>query len=508
KSFTITTKDADGKDVSANYPVGSGTVTIAGAHGTLTVNAGGSYSYKANPNTEGQDSFTFKITDADGDSTEQTIDVTVNKASGPVIGDTNGSLTVDEKGLTSTSDDSETSTWSAPKGYTITDVVTPVGTFGTASIVDGKLSYTLSDAIGHKGENGVTWAGADTVIVTLKDDFGNTFDVAVKVNVVDDVPTIDGMNLNPLVDANDAITGNLEGFHLGADVVGSKVEVTIDQKYSNGTGEHSSTTTITGTVDAEGNITWSKPGFTLDSNGSFTYTRPEHDAQDGNKDTYTITVKVTDGDGDSVRTCATVCSTVTNEVKVGTSGSDNLSGTEHNDLIIGDTQGDPIVVQGHDYNIAFIVDTSGSMSGQMDAAKKSLTAVFNELAKSANEPNSGTVNILLVGFSTGITQNVSVNLNDPGALDKLLKAVGTMTADGGTNYELGLKTAANWFTTQDHTIETKTYFITDGKPTYYQADSNAKLVDYYDWWVNDTSAKNIDLTSYTPGKEFISMLSG
>ncbi len=379
---------------------------------------------------------------------------------------------------------------------------------GSTITVDsaGKAIYVQGAVHTHTGSGADTKTGAESIIVSVKLGDDSIVDLPVNVDIVDDVPTISGMNLAALNDADSVIKGNLQNFHFGADVAGSKVEVTIDQKYSNGMGEHGSTTTITGTVDAKGNISWDKEGFTLNSDGSFTYTRPTHDAHDGNKDMYTIAVKVTDGDGDSVRTCATVCSTVTNKVQVGSSGPDDLSGTEHNDLIIGDTQGDPIVVQGHDYNIAFIVDTSGSMSGQMQAAMKSLTAVFNELVKSANEPNSGSVNILLVGFSTGITQNVSVNLNDAGALKKLLDAVGTMKADGGTNYELGLKTAANWFATQDHTIETKTYFITDGKPTYYQ-NSSTVLIDRPKT-KDDVTADKIDLSSYRPGQNHYETIDG
>ncbi|WP_291302705.1 VWA domain-containing protein, partial [Desulfovibrio sp. MES5] len=359
----------------------------------------------------------------------------------------------------------------------------------------------------HTEGHGETWVGKDTVSVILKDASGNTFEASVKVNVVDDVPTVSGINLNAPNDADPTINGKLEGLSFGADVVGSKVEVTIDQAHFNGSGHYSSTTIVTGTVGVDGKIEWSRPGFTLDpKNGSFTYTRPTHDAQDGNKDTYAITVKVTDGDGDVVGTSATVCSTVINKEQVGKPGSDDLKGTEHNDLIIGDQDGGPITVQGHDYNIAFIVDTSGSMSGQIQAARNSLTAVFNELAKSVHEPNSGTVNILLVGFSTGITQNVSVNLNDAGALKKLLDAVDQMKADGGTNYELGLKTAGNWFASQDNDGENKTYFITDGKPTYYQYSSTV-LIDR-PGTKDDVTADKIDLSHYGPGQNYYENIDG
>ena len=160
KSFTITTTK-DGETVTVDYPVGSGSVTVESDHGTLTVNADGSYSYKANPNTSGEDSFTFKITDADGDSAaEQTIDVKVTAATGPTIDENNGVITVNEAGLDDASDSSETAQWSAPEGYVIDSIKTD-GAHGTSTTTDGKLEYTLGDALQHKCEGQTeTWAGA------------------------------------------------------------------------------------------------------------------------------------------------------------------------------------------------------------------------------------------------------------------------------------------------------------------------------------------------------------
>ena len=190
KSFTITAENGESK----SYPLTGESVTVAGQYGTLTVNADGSYSYTAKPNVGGTDSFTFTITDADGDSRSESIDVTVTPAQGPVIDDTTGSLTVNEKGLDDASDESETTLWTAPDGYKVIGVVGENGgaQIGTATVTeDGKLEYTLNNAITHTGEGADTKAGADTVKVTVQDKNGNTFDVDVKVNVIDDVPIIE-----------------------------------------------------------------------------------------------------------------------------------------------------------------------------------------------------------------------------------------------------------------------------------------------------------------------------
>ncbi|CAK13117.1 immunoglobulin-like domain-containing protein [Pseudomonas entomophila] len=157
------------------------------------------------------------------------------------------------------------------------------------------------------------------------------------------------------------------------------------------------------------------------------------------------------------------------------SDSDNITGTDGNDVVVADVSG-LHVVPGQNYNLAFIVDTSGSMgSSGVDAAKKSLESVFKTLAASVKGDQSGTVNILLVDFATQVKSSVAVTLNDAG-LQTLLNALNNLRADGGTNYEDAFKTTANWFQNLKdggNTGSNQTFFITDGKPTYYQANENS-----------------------------------
>ncbi|MDH0649571.1 type I secretion C-terminal target domain-containing protein, partial [Pseudomonas sp. GD03867] len=154
------------------------------------------------------------------------------------------------------------------------------------------------------------------------------------------------------------------------------------------------------------------------------------------------------------------------------SDSDNITGTDGNDVVVSDVSG-LHVVPGQDYNLAFIVDTSGSMgTSGVDAAKKSMESVFKTLAASVKGDQSGTVNILLVDFATQVKSSVAVTLNDAG-LQQLLNALNSLKADGGTNYEDAFKTTANWFQslkTAGNTGNNQTFFITDGKPTYYQGN--------------------------------------
>ena len=154
------------------------------------------------------------------------------------------------------------------------------------------------------------------------------------------------------------------------------------------------------------------------------------------------------------------------------SDSDSITGTDGNDIIVSDVNG-LHVVPGQNYNIAFIVDTSGSMgSSGVSAAKSSLESVFKTLAASVKGAQSGAVNILLVDFATQVKSTVSVTLNDAG-LKTLLAALNNLSSGGGTNYEDAFKTTANWFEAlkaAGSTGSNQTFFITDGQPTYYQTN--------------------------------------
>nr|NLU59564.1 VWA domain-containing protein [Pseudomonas sp. BIGb0427] len=170
-----------------------------------------------------------------------------------------------------------------------------------------------------------------------------------------------------------------------------------------------------------------------------------------------------------------------------------------NDIVVADVNG-LHVVPGQDYNLAFIVDTSGSMKAAgVDAAQKSLQSVFDTLANSVKGAQSGTVNILLVDFSSQVNKSVSVNLSDAGSLQALKDALKAMCSDGGTNYEDAFKTTANWFQTlknAGNTGSNQTFFITDGQPTFHQANEQGNPQLANSGWTLDSFLQAIN---YKPG---------
>ncbi|MBE4091705.1 tandem-95 repeat protein [Vibrio parahaemolyticus] len=149
----------------------------------------------------------------------------------------------------------------------------------------------------------------------------------------------------------------------------------------------------------------------------------------------------------------------------GTHGDNNIVGSDDNDVIVGDVQGLQIV-EGQDYNIAFMLDTSGSMGYDVGRAVTELKTVLNTLIESASGPHSGKVNILLTTFSTESKQVLELDLSSDNAksqVESILDAI-VKRGDGNTNYEAGFQSALNWFDSADSGATNLSYFISDGRP--------------------------------------------
>ncbi|PKG78884.1 hypothetical protein CXF80_11500 [Shewanella sp. Actino-trap-3] len=203
---------------------------------------------------------------------------------------------------------------------------------------------------------------------------------------------------------------------------------------------------------------------------TFTYTVTD---QYGATDTATVTINIV-GEADPSSTYVSYN---------GNPGNDIIEGTQSNDIIISDQQGLQIVA-GENYNIAFILDTSGSMSDLIATAKTQLESVFNILADSATGSHSGVVNVLLTNFATGSNISVSMNMDDPDAVQTLVSQLKSLSANGWTNYEAGFDTAINWFsssTVQQNVGNNLSYFITDGTVNRSTIETDtAKILIGYD----------------------------
>ena len=214
--------------------------------------------------------------------------------------------------------------------------------------------------------------------------------------------------------------------------------------------------------DAEVDIT----GGTLfiNEDGSFTF---DHDGTEDAPTSFTYTLD----DGNGGTDTATVYFEVYSEETFGPEDDTTVETGNAHDVLIGDTTG---FGPGQNYNIAFIIDTSGSMGSAVDTARTQITNVLNQLISTIGQGNPGVVNILVIDFNTGAEILLNINLSNLDA-SIIQAALKDMNSDGWTNYEAAFNLATTWFTSglaSTNIGMNYTFFVTDGEPTKPGDDDN------------------------------------
>jgi len=186
--FAVTSDNAPANDATNT----DGTLVIEGEYGTLTLNADGSYTYEADPNSTNadvQDVFTYTVRDGDGDESTATLTIDVADVTGSPT-DTTGS--VDEAGLvdgTDASADSEIisgADLNLQDGWTVESSQSGTTSLGSWTVnTDGTFDYTLNSEADHSGT-----PPADSFEYTAVDQYGNTVTNTVTIGIVDDQPVI------------------------------------------------------------------------------------------------------------------------------------------------------------------------------------------------------------------------------------------------------------------------------------------------------------------------------
>ncbi|TWR58349.1 retention module-containing protein [Pseudomonas rhodesiae] len=230
----------------------------------------------------------------------------------------------------------------------------------------------------------------------------------------------------------------------------------------------------------------------------------------------TIDISVMDNEGSNSLSSSVATTTITVKPQVytpvteGGAAADtiDLGSSSANNIVVGDKGG--ITTPGSNYNIAFIVDTSGSIgSSAMTSIKTQLSGIFDTLIANAKMTGSGVVKVLLVDFDTKVESQVSVNLADQAAAKAALQAVLNNMASNPsdvTNYQDAFNAATNWFKSSDATsnagAKNLTYFITDGEPNVYNATyDNISLGYTSSWWgSNVTFDSKVNGSTYTLGQ--------
>jgi hypothetical protein len=224
------------------------------SHGSVVVNADGSFTYTPDADYHGPDSFTYTLTDADGDVSTATALLTVNPIDDLPVAVDDTFLTDEDSALTQTLAPNDTpsgdggNTWALATGPSHGSVVVNA---------DGSFTYT-PDADYH---------GPDSFTYTLTDADGDvsTATALLTVNPIDDLPV--AVDDTFLTDEDSALTGQ--------------------------------TLAPNDTPSGDGGNTWalatgpSHGSVVVNADGSFTYT-PDADYHGPDSFTYTLT----DADGD------------------------------------------------------------------------------------------------------------------------------------------------------------------------------------------------------------------
>ncbi|WP_284079644.1 VCBS domain-containing protein [Acinetobacter nosocomialis] len=177
--------------------------SITGDYGTLTLNANGSYSYKADPNkitANAQDVFTYTVRDADGDLKTSTLTINVQDVTANPL-TTVGSVRedgIDANGTQPAGTDASSSSniingdlnlqtgWTAQaKTGTTANGTYTVNSNGTYSF---NLTKATTDQVGVSETNSFTY--------TAVDQYGNTVTNTVTITIVDDKPKISENDAN------------------------------------------------------------------------------------------------------------------------------------------------------------------------------------------------------------------------------------------------------------------------------------------------------------------------
>ncbi|WP_182310219.1 retention module-containing protein [Aeromonas media] len=275
------------------------------------------------------------------------------------------------------------------------------------------------------------------------------------------------------------------------------LKIDVDLKDSDGS-ERFTDLTITGlppgatlsggTQDAYGN--WTVPASMLDQDGKLSL---QVELPLGSKN-FIITVKAGsqeyDMDGQPISQVESATADVGGMMTSANPNGDNtVAGGGGDDVVLGDIGGLKTTVEpGKNYNIALIVDTSGSMAYGLDGNKSPsqgqdrMTLTINALKMLANQlaNHDGMINVTLISFASSAISGDKFTFNNlnSGNLQSLIDAIEDLSANGGTNYQDAFIKATEWFktnpgSTSEGEFENLTYFLTDGDPTTYNGDKSS-----------------------------------
>ena len=172
---TVAANDSDPNGDPLTYAVSTGP-----AHGSLTLNADGTFTYLPMASYTGTDTFTYQVTDGQGGSATATVTVTVTNTPPTTVG-----VTPTQNGLDGATVTLNASTYfTDADGNTLTYSATGLPTGLSIDPVTGVISGTIAS-----GASGATGANGYSVIVTASDPAGASTTQTFTWNIANVAPT-------------------------------------------------------------------------------------------------------------------------------------------------------------------------------------------------------------------------------------------------------------------------------------------------------------------------------
>jgi VCBS repeat-containing protein len=287
------------------------------SHGTLTLNANGTFTYTPAADFNDTDTFTYKASDGSAQSNLATVTITVTPVSDPPTA-TNDTYTTNEDTPLTVPAPGVLGNDTDPDGDPLTAVLGTGPGHGTLTLnADGSLAYTPAanyngpDTFTYRASDGTTTSGLATVTLTI--------------TAVNDPPTVT-VAAGGTCGTND---------HSGT------INLTVSDVESAAT-----TLTLSASSDNKTLV----PNGNLVLAGSGAARTMTVNAVDGRSGTATLTVTVSDGQDPG---------TVTVTVTVGGSGKDNLTGGTGADLLLAQSNNDTLT--GGDGNDLLCGDSGGDI---------------------------------------------------------------------------------------------------------------------------------------------------
>ena len=274
--------DAEGDSLTAALVAGP-------AHGTVTFNADGSFTYTPTTNYNGSDSFTYKANDDSLDSNVATVSLTVTPVNDPPTAAADAystkedtTLSINAPGVLANDTDID--------GDTLSAILVSGPVHGTVALnANGSLSYTPA----------ANWSGTDSFTYKVNDGTAdsNAATVTITVASVNDPPTTTG--IPPVTVLEDAAPTSVNLTNSFADVEDGAAGLTYSVVGNTNAGLFSSVSVSAGTVTL---------GIAANANGSAV-----------------LTIRATDSDGASIETPLAVTVTAVNDAPSFTKGANQTA---------------------------------------------------------------------------------------------------------------------------------------------------------------------------------------